>query len=296
MGNMLVTGATGFVGPHLVRGLLAAGHRVTACVIPGADLSGLEGLAVDCFTHRGELDELRRQLGDGGFDGVLHLATCYVADHTAADLDRLVDANLRFGLQLLQAASEAKVPWMINVGTFWQHYHSEGYCPANLYAATKQAFEDLARYYLETTATAVVTLKLSDTYGPGDTRRKIFHLWQTIAASGESLPMSPGEQEIDVVHIRDVVRAFLMLVDHLGDAAWRRAMNGESFAVSSGSTRTLRELAAIFEQATGRRLRIDWGGRPYRAREVMRSWRGGRPVPGWSPQVDLVDGVRELFA
>jgi nucleoside-diphosphate-sugar epimerase len=58
----------------------------------------------------------------------------------------------------------------------------------------------------------------------------------------------------------------------------------------------LREVVLVFEEAAGTKLPIEWGGRPYRSREVMRPWDRGRPVPGWRPRVGLLDGIRRTLA
>lgn len=293
--KIFVTGATGFIGRHLLRSLAPEGHEVTAFLGPGATPEAIADTGAATFDHFGEIAALLEHFQTHAYDGVVHLATCYVAEHSAADLDRLVDANLRFGLHILEAATQGKVPWLINIGTIWQNYDQQDYNPTNLYAATKQAFEDLIKFYDETTETRFATIKFCDTYGPGDTRRKLFALWQEAAASGATLAMSPGEQLVDIVHVRDVVSALRRLIDILQDPGQLTALDTLNFRVGSGNPLPLRELAAIFAAATGRALNIEWGGRPYRRREVMTPWQGGRTVPGWAPQVTLAEGIRELY-
>lgn len=57
---------------------------------------------------------------------------------------------------------------------------------------------------------------------------------------------------------------------------------------------TLREIVAMLEKAAGCTLRIDWGARPYRPREVMRLW-DGSAMPGWQPRITLADGFKALL-
>lgn len=293
--KLFITGSTGFIGRHLVRSLDQERHRITAFLGPGSEPGALAGCDVDFYDHEGDLSELTAHFREAEYDGVIHLATCYIAEHRPEDIDRLVDANLRFGLEVLEAVRQSEVRWFINVGTVWQHFNREDYNPTNLYSATKQAFEDLMRYYAETTGTFFATLKFCDTYGPDDTRRKIFALWKGISESGERLAMSPGEQLVDIVHVRDAVNAVRLLAEQLNCPELRRRLPGRTFAVTSGELLSLKNLAAEFERIAGKRLNIEWGGRPYRQRQVMVPWQGGVPVPGWSPQVSLEDGIRELL-
>jgi nucleoside-diphosphate-sugar epimerase len=67
------------------------------------------------------------------------------------------------------------------------------------------------------------------------------------------------------------------------------------YAVSGGQRRTLREVVATVEQAAGTSLNVEFGTRPYRAREVMHPWEGPG-LPGWRAEVGLLDGLRAMIA
>ena len=108
-------------------------------------------------------------------------------------------------------------------------------------------------------------MKLCDTYGANDTRRKIFALFEQIAKTGECLKMSPGEQKLDIVHIDNVVRDFEALAEKLDNGEQLR----EEYVVSSGRQKSLKEIAKQYEINHQVKLNIEWGGRPYRKREVM---------------------------
>jgi nucleoside-diphosphate-sugar epimerase len=73
-------------------------------------------------------------------------------------------------------------------------------------------------------------------------------------------------------------------------------MGHETFAVSSGAPIRLKDLVAVYQRTTGQMLPIEFGGRPYRPREVMLPWNRGRPLPGWRPRVDLAEGIRRTTA
>lgn len=71
------------------------------------------------------------------------------------------------------------------------------------------------QYYIEASGLRVITLKLFDTYGPDDPRPKLMNLIQRMAMDNQPLAMSPGEQQIDLVHVEDVVRAFMVASERL---------------------------------------------------------------------------------
>ncbi len=284
--NIIVTGATGFIGTHLVNSLREKHNLFILGQFPGdAEKLGLPGTVAD-----GNIPRLSAYPRDYEISGIIHLASLYLSVHKPEEVKDLVASNVGFGTEVLEAASlSGSVKWFLNTGSIWQNYRSKGmeYNPVNLYAATKQAFIDMARYYVDAFGIRFCTLKLCDTYGPCDPRPKIFKLFKDYSESGEILKMSPGEQLLDVLFITDIVSGFSRLVDMLSSGK----PVDEQYVLSSGQQRTLRSLAEDFARISGRELQIEWGGRPYRDREVMVPWKG--PVlPGWEPKVDLETGIR----
>lgn len=265
--RILVTGATGFVGQHLLPFLEKQGHEVYALVRPSTD--GSKVYTNHLYIFEDDIEHLASYLLENHVDGIIHLASLYIAEHKPADIKNIVTSNVYLGTAVMEAAVKAGVKWFLNTGTIWQNYnvepYSDTYCPVNLYAASKQAFIDMAKYYTEVSDIKFCTLKLCDTYGANDTRRKIFALFEQIAKSGECLKMSPGDQKLDIVHIDNVVRAFEALAEKLDNGEQLR----EEYVVSSGRQKSLKEIAKQYEIDHQVILNIEWGGRPYRKREVM---------------------------
>jgi nucleoside-diphosphate-sugar epimerase len=289
----LVTGATGFVGSRLAQRLVREGWEVFVVVRPTSKLDQLAGVrdSIKIYEHDGSTEHLKHLVAAAKPEIVFHLASLFLAQHQAKDIVPLIQSNLQFGTQLVEAMVQNGVYRLVNTGTSWQHYENRDYSPVCLYAATKQAFEALLQFYLETTPLKVITLKLFDTYGPGDPRPKLFRLLKTAAEKQEPLAMSPGEQLIDLVYIDDVVEAYLVAAERL-----RAGLTNahERYAVSSGQPISLKELVRVYEQVTGTKLPIQWGGRPYRPREVMVPWNKGAKLPGWEPRVALLEGVSRV--
>jgi len=289
--NILVTGATGFIGQSLVPLLQQRGDSVRALIRPTTKTWPLEQLHVPYIIDDANqgLEKLLKQ--NGPFDGIIHLSSLFLSSHKSADIPPLLTSNILFPTRLLEAAVHNDIPWFINTGTIWQHYEGNDYSPVNLYAATKQAFESLARYYVEAHGIRFSTLALSDTYGPGDTREKLLNLWCRIAKSGESLDMSEGRQKIDLVYVDDVADAFVRMVDSM--SVQDRSM--PTYSISSKEIVSVRELATLFEKITDRSLCINWGKRPARPREMMTPWTSGLSIPGWQPRTTLREGLNNIW-
>jgi nucleoside-diphosphate-sugar epimerase len=284
----LITGATGFIGRHLIRHLHAAGWEIAAL----SRVPNLSAAApVQTYPYNRHMDDMMRALADFQPSTVFHLASLFLAQHAPDQIEPLISSNILLGTQLLEAMRAVGVHSLVNAGTAWQNFAGDDYLPVNLYAATKQAFEDILIYYVETAGIRAVTLKLFDSYGPDDTRRKLLRLLLDCLRTGEPLGMSSGEQVLDLAHVDDVCRAFLRAAALAADPT--QPANAV-YAVSGEQRRTLRGVVETLESVAGRTLPITWGARPYRDREVMLPW-VGPTIPGWHPSVSLECGFRALL-
>lgn len=283
--NILVTGATGFIGTNLTRGL----RKQHNLFILGQFEGDPEKLELPGIIMTDDIQKLADYIKENQIEGIIHLASLYLTVHTPEQVKDLVSSNVYFGTAVLEAASLAGcVKWFLNTGSIWQNYNTKGteYNPVNLYAATKQAFIDMAKYYSDVFGIKFCTLKLCDTYGPNDTRKKLFKLFKDYSESGEVLKMSPGEQKIDLIYITDIIAGFTRLAELLASDT---ELDNE-YVLTSGRHIPLKELAQLFCDVSGRKLNIEWGGRPYRDREVMVPWKG-IPVPGWKAQIKVEEGI-----
>ncbi len=289
--RVLLTGATGFVGGHLARALVARGDRVTALVRAGSPPvpPGVEALVVP-----GGTDDLEATVRGVHPDVAVHLATHFVARHTSTELVDLLEANVVFGTRLAEALVAAgRVP-LVDTGTVWQRVGGAAYRPANLYAATKQAYADIVASYALNEGLAVARLTLTDTYGPDDRRAKLVPALVRSAHTGEPLELSSGQQLVDLVHVDDVVAAYEVVMDRLvaGDPAPGAVAE---HGCNAARPLTVRELVALVDELLGRPLPVRWGARPDRPVEMRERWSAGVAPPGWQPRVPLPAGLAALL-
>jgi nucleoside-diphosphate-sugar epimerase len=260
--RIFVTGATGFIGSHLVSTLLKHGHTIGILVRASSDINKLDDVK-GCIAVLNSEDYSTVYFGIKKFspDAVIHLAALYVNQYKPEEIVSLISSNITLGTHVLEAMKENGVVKFLNFGTRWQHIGNKRYCPANLYAATKEAFKDILIYY-ETKGLRHKTIELCDTFGTGDTRKKVLDLLITACQKHESVDLSLGEQVLDLSYVDDICQ-FVMT-----------GIQAENFfdnkTVSlSGTVIKLRDLGKMVEEKYKTSGFLKWGVKPYREHEIM---------------------------
>jgi len=260
--KILCTGATGFIGSCLVPALLSKRHSVAVLKRKMSDLKQLEkqkdNLTVYDYVNYQDIENALQEYKP---DLIIHLATLYINNHSKEELQALINSNILFGTHILEAMINAGVDKILNFGTRWQHINDELYNPANLYAATKQAFYDILRWYNKDGIMSK-TLELCDTFGPNDIRNKIVNLLVDAYKNKKTVDLSPGEQILDITYIDSLVEYIINNIEN-------NSFFDNKVAQIVGTEIKLKDLGDIIEDACGARGFFNWGKIPYRENEVM---------------------------
>jgi nucleoside-diphosphate-sugar epimerase len=271
--NIVLSGATGFIGSHLVPALLKAGHKAAILKRASSDLKNLKAFKNDIpIYHSDTYSDIYAGIRDFSPDIVIHAAAWVVFKPAGEKIAELIYSNITFGTQILDAMAENNITNFVNIGTYWQHLENQRYNPSNLYAATKEAFKDIILYY-EKRGIQHKTLELYDTFGTGDSRKKIMDLLITACRNREGLDLTPGEQVLDLTYIGDICN---FLVSNIGTPAFFD--NGT--VLISGTPIRLRDLGTMIEKKFNTPGLFHWGAKPYREQEVM-------IPPSYFPKIQL---------
>lgn len=292
--RILITGAAGFVGSHLVRAALAHGHDVVAAVRSRAgaapfDASRLQVVEADLADGRA----MHRLAADAKPDLAVHLAWSIGVDY-ADSVDNLSCAA--GSLALLQGLLHAECPRIVFVGSHLELAPSERdltehdpVAPRGLYAVSKDAVHRIARTAVARTAAAFVWVRLFNLYGPGQAEWALVPAIIRHLLDGRRCPMTHGEQMRGLLHVRDAAGALLAI----GESTIAGVVH-----VGSDEAVSVRALALRIAERLGHAELLDFGARapsPHDAPRVVAAIARLRDEVGFRPQVGLDDGLREAI-
>lgn len=282
--RVLLTGGSGFLGSHIFRALTKA--EVEIAVVTHVNSVGNRQRADEFLSLPTSNDAWKQEALDFRPTHVVHAATRFQVNHDGQDIRPMIRANVELGTELLEIGAETNAQFL-TFSSFWQQYEGRGHQPMNLYAATKQAFDEIADYF-RNEGLDLARLTLFDVYGPGDTRSKLVPLLIHAALSGEPLDASSGMQLIDLTYIDDVVDAVMQVLFEMPPK------EPADFVVRSGA-RKIRDVVDTLGQVTGSEVPVCWGARPDRPREMREDWDVGVLLPDWSPKVTLPAGLERVW-
>ena len=110
--RILLTGATGFVGSHLLRGLLKDGHEICIGKRSSSDLWRIRDILKDCRAYDLDKTDINRICSDWPAECIVHCATHYVRDNR--EYYKNINSNLLFPLELLSTGKDYGVRYFIN--------------------------------------------------------------------------------------------------------------------------------------------------------------------------------------
>lgn len=224
----LVTGATGFIGGHLVDALVERGDAVRLLVRPGEDTSRLQTLAGVEICYGDLLDPESLKGAVRGVERVYHIAAktgpwgvekTYRAINVQG-LSDLVSAAMNAGVQRIVHTSSITVygHHLKGIVTEGHPYHAEN----NPYSRTKIAGEKLLFNLVKHQGAPIVIVRPAWVYGPRDTAS--FSRFVNLVESGKGFIMGTGKNIVPVVYVRDVAQGLIKAGD-AGDQSIGRVYN-----------------------------------------------------------------------
>jgi CDP-paratose synthetase len=275
--SVLLTGATGFVGGHVARALVAAGWHVHAVIRPTSDFSGLpDGIEyhLDAAVPTDLCTTVR---------AVVHVATNYGRNDPPSGL---AQDNTVFPLRLLERTVSAKVPLFVNTDTCF----TTEYKYLRPYTLSKKQFVQWGKVLCDGTDTKFVNLVLQHPYGPGDRPAKFVPaMIRECLSAKEEIWLTPGGQKKDFVYVGDVADVYRLILDK-ADAL---PAGFSEFEVGSGHAISIRQFVETIYRLTGSKTTLKFGALEYREGEIMFSQADITCVTalGWKPVTPLELGL-----
>lgn len=279
--NILLTGATGFLGSHLLKAFLKKKWNVSIIKRSFSNtwriddlLSKIHYLDID----KSPVETIFEKYGP--FDAVVHTATCQGRSGETAG--QVVNANLVFPLHLLETAVLFNTPVFFNAATILNTF-------LNNYALSKQQFSDWGRLFSQEKKIGFINLNQEHIYGSDDDPSKFTsYVFESLTKNMPEIELTLGEQKRDFIHIDDVVQVYIMLLEKI-----KKKKGFVEYELGFGNAVSIREFVETAKMIAGAKTKLLFGAKPYRQNEVMFFQANIDELKemGWEPKISMKDGI-----
>jgi len=297
MKKLFITGASGFIGSHVVRHALASNCQVAVLVMPEDPLRRLQDLTGRITLIPGDLDHpetYRPVLSAWKPEACIHLAWYAEPGKYLHAMENL--ACLTGSLALFQELIRIDCRHIVMAGTCAEYALQNEILredsptdPKTIYAACKLSLNLIGRQLAVRTGIKFAWGRIFYLYGPDeDSRRVVPALIRSLAAA-RPFQASSGEQIRDYMHVADVASAFYRLAEYGAEGV---------FNICSGEPISMRRLMEIIGEIMGHGELIRFGEAPARSWDPPFICGDNRKLRelGWTPKNDLEFGLRTTIS
>ena len=305
---VLVTGAGGFIGSHLVEALVARGARVRAFVryTSRADLGALalvpESVRAQLEIVQGDLRNLASVIqAMKGVTTVFHLGALISIPFSYISPDETVDTNVRGTLNVLEAARATGTTRVVHTSTS-EVYGTARYVPMDEshplqgqspYSASKIAADKLVESFARSFELPVVTVRPFNTFGPRQSTRAVIPTIITQLLQGQDLKLGSLHPRRDFTFVSDTVAGFIR-------AAETADVDREEINLGTGRDVSVGELVEMISRLVGRPYTVVASQERIRPADsevdrLCASNEKARTRMGWQPEISLEEGLRRTI-
>jgi len=284
--KILITGATGFLGSHLLPNLIEKGYDVIVLKRSFSNIWRIQNIFSKIKSYDIDKIDIKKIFDENEIKGIIHLATDYGKKNNN-DIIQMFKANIELPAQLLDLGCKYRVIFFINTHTFWDSKYS-------LYSAMKNSFIEIAKYFSANFKVKFVNMKIEHMYGERDGYNKFVPFMIKNILEGKEIRATKGEQKRDFIYVEDVADVYLNVLDNL------RNLNEEfiEFEIGTGNSISIRDFVSKMEEEINEKANIKWGAIPYRKNEIFDSEadiKKAEQYLEWSPKYDISSGLKKTI-
>lgn len=297
--NILLTGATGFIGSYMLEGLLKVGHAVVVVKRSFSQVDRIEKHLEKCKVY--DLDKIgvEKIYEENTIECVVHCSTYYGRDDRQCIKN--IESNLLFPLQILSLGIEHGVKCFINTDSFFvNQIETDQDLDKKLYMCgytlSKKQFCQWGRMFASNYGIDFINMKLEHVYGERDEGSKFIpYIVEQCKNNVPILELSEGIQERDFIHVSDVVNAYIIVINNIEN---ERIYGYREYEVGTGCSLKLREFVEIIHKAVESNTLLKWGTIKMKNGEIIKSRANNIALKniGWIPEIVGEEKIEHIFA
>ena len=283
MPNILLTGATGFIGSNILKEIrLNNKVFIIQRFESKKKIKKTKNIKIITFKNYNILSNKLKKIK---VDTIIHCATHYKKEHIEKDILKFIQSNILLGNIILENLKKLNAKQFINFSTTWEDFDNKENNPRNLYAAYKKSFNCLIQYYKKTIPNInFIDLMIVDTFGENDKRQKLINTLRNNYIKKRTSKIISKRLYLNLINVEDIVNAVKILLKN-------KIQPGKYILKNSNYFNLFELIEYINKNNNNNRIKVKWLSNTLIKDKILKY----KKLKNWNPKKSNIKNVKDLI-
>ena len=283
MPNILLTGATGFIGSNILKEI-RLNNKVFIIQRFESKKKIKKTKKIKIITFK-NYNILSNKLKKIKVDTIIHCATHYKKEHIQKDILKFIQSNILLGNIILENLKKLNAKQFINFSTTWEDFDNKENNPRNLYAAYKKSFNCLIQYYKKKIPNInFIDLMIVDTFGENDKRQKLINTLRNNYIKKRTSKIISKRLYLNLINVEDIVNAVKILLKN-------KIQPGKYILKNSNYFNLFELIEYINKNNNNNRIKVKWLSNTLIKDKILKY----KKLKNWNPKKSNIKNVKDLI-
>ena len=283
MPNILLTGATGFIGSNILKEIrLNNKVFIIQRFESKKKIKKTKNIKIITFKNYNILSNKLKKIK---VDTIIHCATHYKKEHIQKDILKFIQSNILLGNIILENLKKLNAKQFINFSTTWKNFDNKKNNPRNLYAANKKSFNCLIQYYKKKIPNInFIDLMIVDTFGENDKRQKLINTLRNNYIKKRTSKIISKRLYLNLINVEDIVNAVKILLKN-------KIQPGKYILKNSNYFNLFELIEYINKNNNNNRIKVKWLSNTLIKDKILKY----KKLKNWNPKKSNIKNVKDLI-
>jgi nucleoside-diphosphate-sugar epimerase len=281
--NILLTGATGFIGSSILKEIrLNNKVFIIQRFESKKKIKKTKNIKIITFKNYNILSNKLKKIK---VDTIIHCATHYKKEHIQKDILKFIQSNILLGNIILENLKKLNAKQFINFSTTWEDFDNKENNPRNLYAAYKKSFNCLIQYYKKKIPNInFIDLMIVDTFGENDKRQKLINTLRNNYIKKRTSKIISKRLYLNLINVEDIVNAVKILLKN-------KIQPGKYILKNSNYFNLFELIEYINKNNNNNRIKVKWLSNTLIKDKILKY----KKLKNWNPKKSNIKNVKDLI-
>ena len=282
MPNILLTGATGFIGSNILKAIKLNNkvfvlQRLNSKII----INKSKNIKILKFK---DYNSLSNKLKKIKVNTIIHCATHYKKKHSNKDIFKFVESNIMLGNIILENIKILNAKQFINFSTTWEDIDNKENNPKNLYAAYKKSFNCIIQYYKKSFPNInFIDLMIVDTFGENDKRQKLINTLRKNYNQKKITKIISKKLYLNLINVEDIVSAVKIIL--------KNKIQPGKYILKNTNYLNIFNLVEYINKSNSNKIKVKWLSNSLIKDKILKY----KKLKYWNPKKSNIVNIKNLI-